>query len=72
MKLLRPGGVLATSTCSHHVGRELFLEILRTAAKDAAREFRIIYEGRQSPDHPILLGMPETAYLKCFILELIG
>lgn len=68
LKMLRPGGVLVTCSCSHHVGREEFLEVLRSAAADAHRAARILEVRGQSADHPVLLGVPETAYLKCVIL----
>lgn len=69
LKMLRPGGVLVTCSCSHHVGREDFLEMLRSAAADAHRAPRILEVRGQSADHPVLLGVPETYYLKCVILS---
>lgn len=69
MKLLRKGGLLATSSCSFHVDRLTFLEILRSAAKDANRSSRIIEVRSQAKDHPISLQVPETEYLKCVIME---
>ena len=68
MKLLRPGGVLVTCTCSHHVGEGTFLEMLAEAALDAHRRITILERRTQSADHPILLTVPETLYLKCLIL----
>lgn len=69
MRLLRSGGLLATSSCSYHIDRESFLEMLRAAAGDANRQVRLIEMRSQAKDHPILLSMPETEYLKCAFLE---
>ncbi len=71
MKLLNPGGVLVTCTCSYHVSEQLFLEILADAAKDARSRVQILGKRMQADDHPVLLGMPETYYLKCVILRVI-
>ena len=71
MRLIKKGGILATSSCSHHIDRALFLEILRDAAKDAGKTARVIEYRYQSKDHPILLSVPETEYLKCAFLEVI-
>jgi len=68
-KLLRPGGVLVTSSCSHHIPEHLFLEIIAEAANDARRSIVAIERRTQSRDHPILLTLPETHYIKCFILK---
>jgi len=68
MRLVRPGGIFATSSCSYHLSRELFLEMLNAAAKNAGRSIRLIELRSQAPDHPILLSMPETEYLKCAFL----
>ena len=67
LKLLNSGGVLVTCTCSYHVSEELFIEILAQAAIDAHRRVQIIEKRMQATDHPVLLGMPETYYLKCVI-----
>ena len=67
LKLLNPGGVLITCTCSYHVAEDLFLEILAEAAIDAHRRVQICEKRMQASDHPVLLGMPETYYLKCVI-----
>ena len=67
--LVEPGGILATSTCSRHVTREMFLGMLVGAANDARRAARIIAYGQQGPDHPIHLRMPETEYLTTVFLE---
>ncbi len=68
LRMLHPGGVLVTCSCSFHVSEEDFLEMLRAAAFDARRSPRILEKRGQAQDHPILLSMPETAYLKCVIL----
>ena len=71
LKLLNPGGVLVTCTCSYHVSEELFLEIVADAAIDAHRRVQIIEKRMQASDHPVLLGMPETYYLKCVIARVL-
>lgn len=68
MKLIRNSGILVTSSCSHHLSREMFYQVLVDAAKDSKKSFKIIKIGGQSPDHPLLLSMPETEYLKTFFL----
>jgi 23S rRNA (cytosine1962-C5)-methyltransferase len=70
MRLLRSGGVLVTCSCSHHVSEGLFAEMLADAANDAHVWVRVLERRTQSLDHPILLTVPETFYLKCFILEI--
>ena len=72
LKMLRPGGVLVTCSCSFHVSEPEFLEMLGSAAADAGRRVRILEKRGQSQDHPVLLNVPETAYLKCMILEVIN
>lgn len=69
-KMLRPGGVLVTCSCSYHVGENDFLEMLRSAAGDARRSARVLEKRGQGQDHPVLLTVPETSYLKCVILQL--
>ena len=71
MRLLRPGGILITCSCSHHVGEAIFAEMLADAAKDAGCWARVLERRMQAVDHPILLTVPETLYLKCFILEIL-
>jgi 23S rRNA (cytosine1962-C5)-methyltransferase len=71
LRLLEPGGILATATCSHHVDAPLFLDVLRTAAKEAGQPLRIIEVLGQSRDHPVLLAARETAYLTMVIAERI-
>jgi len=68
-KLLSPGGILVTCSCSHHIDAAEFREIVTHAARDAARSVRLIEQRSQPPDHPVLLGVPESEYLKCLILE---
>ena len=67
LKMLRPGGVLVTCSCSYHVGQSDFLEMLAATALDARRTVRVAEVRGQSKDHPVLLNVPETAYLKCII-----
>jgi 23S rRNA (cytosine1962-C5)-methyltransferase len=69
MKLLVPGGTLITSTCSYHMSEESFLNVLAGAAADAGRSVQLIEKRTQSSDHPVLISMPETHYLKCMILS---
>ncbi|MEP6920578.1 MAG: class I SAM-dependent rRNA methyltransferase [bacterium] len=70
-KLLNRGGVLITCTCSYHMSEDLFLEIIAEAANDARRRVQIVEKRTQASDHPILLGVPETYYLKCVIARVI-
>lgn len=72
MRLLPRDGVLITCSCSHHVDLEDFLKMLRTAARDSHRRFRTLHVGTQAADHPVLLAMPETQYLKCVVLQAIN
>ena len=67
LKMLRPGGVLVTCSCSYHVSQTDFLGMLADAARDARRTLRLTEVRGQAKDHPILLNIPETAYLKCVI-----
>src|SRR5438270_8805047 len=69
MKMLRPGGVLVSCSCSFAVSEQDFLDVLNEAAQDAHRSVRILEKRTQAKDHPILLGVPETYYLKCFVLS---
>ncbi len=71
LRLLNPGGVLITCSCSYHVDEELFLEMLKDAAHDAGRMIQIVEKRTQSRDHPILLTVPETYYLKCIVLRVV-
>jgi 23S rRNA (cytosine1962-C5)-methyltransferase len=69
MHLLKEGGILATSSCSYHVDRATFLDMLRDSARDSHRQFRLVDYRSQGRDHPVLLSMPETEYLKCAFLR---
>ncbi len=71
MKLLRPEGILVTSSCSSHLSEANFEEILHQASRDAHRYVQILERRGQASDHPTLTGMPETHYLKCFILRIL-
>ncbi|MDH4231580.1 MAG: class I SAM-dependent rRNA methyltransferase [Nitrospirota bacterium] len=68
MKLIKPGGMLATSSCSYHLSKEIFGDMLHSAGRNAKRSLRLLEMRSQSPDHPVLLSMPETEYLKCAFL----
>ena len=68
MRLIKPGGLLATSSCSYHLSKEMFIDMLNAAGKIAQRSLRLIEMRSQGPDHPALLSMPETEYLKCAFL----
>ena len=69
LKMLRPGGRLITCSCSHHVSLGEFMETLRAAAGDARRRVRLVEVRGAAADHPVVLNIPETEYLKCVILE---
>ncbi|MGZ7061128.1 MAG: class I SAM-dependent rRNA methyltransferase, partial [Candidatus Angelobacter sp.] len=69
LKMLRPGGVLVTCSCSFAVSEQDFFSVLNEAAQDAHRSVRVMEKRTQAKDHPILLGVPETFYLKCFVLS---
>jgi 23S rRNA (cytosine1962-C5)-methyltransferase len=69
MRLLRSGGFLVTCSCSHHVSAQQFREVLWEAAADIRRPVRLVAQRGQNSDHPVILGMPETEYLKCFVLQ---
>ncbi len=71
MSTLSPGGFLVTSTCSHLVEREAFLNTLVAAAREAGRHARVVEVRSQSRDHPVILGHPETEYLACVVLEML-
>ncbi|HEU5319155.1 MAG TPA: rRNA large subunit methyltransferase I, partial [Methylomirabilota bacterium] len=68
LRLLAPGGHLVTCSCSYHVDRETFRDLVRDAAADAGRTALVVEAGGQAPDHPVLLGCPETDYLKCLVV----
>jgi len=69
LKMLRSGGILVTCSCSYHVGASDLLEVISSAAQDSHRIIRILENRGQAKDHPSVLGIPETAYLKCLVLE---
>lgn len=69
IKCLEPGGVLVTCSCSYHLSREMLLEIVAEAAGDAGRTVELVEIRSQAPDHPILVNVPETEYLKCLVLR---
>ncbi|HZQ24763.1 MAG TPA: class I SAM-dependent rRNA methyltransferase [Terriglobales bacterium] len=69
LKMLRPGGILVTCSCSYHVSPAAFLEVLADAARDVHRNVRLLENRGQAKDHPSLLTIPETAYLKCMMLS---
>jgi 23S rRNA (cytosine1962-C5)-methyltransferase len=71
LKLLKPGGYLMTCSCSYHITEPLFLQIVAEAANDARRNTVVVERRTQAQDHPILLTMPETHYLKCLILKVL-
>lgn len=71
LRLLGPGGVLVTCSCSHHLSEAALLELVAEAALDAGRRLRVVERRTQARDHPILLTVPETHYLKCLILEVM-
>jgi 23S rRNA (cytosine1962-C5)-methyltransferase len=71
MKLLPRGGYLATCSCSHFMDNELFVKMLMSAAADAGVSLKMIEARRQSPDHPIMLNVPETDYLKFYLFQVV-
>lgn len=71
LKLLRPGGLLATYACSHHVTWEIFLDVINRATVDAKKTLRLVEKHTQRPDHPYIPTLPETEYLKGFLFEVM-
>ncbi len=69
LKLLNPGGTLVTCSCSYNVNEAMFAEVVYEAAVDAQVNVTVVEKRMQGRDHPVLLGVPETYYLKCFILR---
>jgi 23S rRNA (cytosine1962-C5)-methyltransferase len=69
LKLLGPGGILVTNSCSHHMSEAMLLEVLAEAALDTGKTLRVLERRMQAQDHPVLLTVPETLYLKCLILQ---
>src|SRR5690606_19870697 len=72
LKLLDKGGILSTFCCSHHASRQLYLDNLVDASVDAKKSLRLVQEHSQRADHPILISIPETGYLKGFTVEVIA
>ncbi|MCU1329179.1 MAG: SAM-dependent methyltransferase, partial [Bryobacterales bacterium] len=71
LRLLEAGGILVTCSCSHHMSEAALIEIAADAASDAGRTVRVLEVRRQAQDHPVLLSVPETLYLKCLILQVV-
>lgn len=71
LRLLDSGGVLVTCSCSHHMSEGAFFEVIAQAALDAGKTLRVLERRTQASDHPILLTVPETMYLKCLVLEVL-
>ena len=71
LRLLPPGGILVTCSCSHHMSEAALLEVVAQASLDARRMLRVLERRTQAQDHPILLTVPETLYLKCLVLEVV-
>lgn len=71
IKILRPGGFLVTCSCSHHMPADAFYRVVLEAAADARRPLRLVEVRGQAKDHPVLAGVPETAYLKCLIFQVM-
>jgi 23S rRNA (cytosine1962-C5)-methyltransferase len=67
LKMLRPGGILVTCCCSYHVSPVQYFEVVGDSARDVHRNLRIMENRGQAADHPILLSVPETEYLKCVV-----
>lgn len=70
MRLLSNSGFLVTSSCSYHISREMFIEMLTSAAEKANATLRLSRIGQQALDHPIILNIPETEYLKCLTVQI--
>src|SRR5258708_5384857 len=71
LRLLEPGGILISCSCSHHFSEAMLLETIAAAALDAGRTLRVLERRTQAQDHPVLLTVPETLYLKCLIFQSI-
>ena len=71
LELLGSGGILVTCSCSHHLSEAALLELVAAASLDTGRKLRVLERRMQAQDHPVLLTVPETLYLKCLILEVI-
>jgi 23S rRNA (cytosine1962-C5)-methyltransferase len=71
LKLLERGGHLITCTCSYHMSEQMFLDTISEAAADARRRVQLVERRTQSRDHPVLVGVPETLYLKCIVARVV-
>ena len=71
LRLLQPGGILVSCSCSHHMTEAHLLEVIASAALDCGKRLRVLERRTQSQDHPILLTVPETHYLKCLVFEVV-
>src|SRR5258705_251439 len=71
VRWLDSGGILVTCSCSHHFSESMLLETVAEAALDSGRTLRVLERRTQSQDHPILLTVPETHYLKCVVLQVV-
>jgi len=71
-KLLNPGGTLVSCSCSHHVSEGLLMDVIADAARDAGASVALVEKRMQSRDHPVLISVPETYYLKCLILRRVA
>jgi len=71
LAMLSPGGTLVTSSCSHHIDLAEFTSILAAAASDAGRRVQVLETRGAAPDHPAILGLPETSYLKCVLCRVL-
>jgi len=69
LKMIRPGGLLVTCSCSYHVGWNDLTDAVASAAADAGRRVRLLERRGAALDHPVVLNLPETEYLKCMVLE---
>lgn len=72
LRLLEPDGILVTCSCSHHMSEAMLLETVAAAALEAGRTLRVVERRTQASDHPILLTVPETLYLKCLIFQVLA
>jgi 23S rRNA (cytosine1962-C5)-methyltransferase len=72
MKMLSPGGILATFSCSHHVSGGDFRQVINSAAVDTKSRYRYAATFEQRADHPVVTGIPETEYLRGYALEMMG
>lgn len=68
---MRPGGYLISASCTYHINEQMFEDMLASAAADAKRRVQIIEKRGAGKDHPVLLSLRETRYLKCFVLRVL-